>query len=900
MKNLIRFFTVMLAFFAAQQETNAQCEVTTVYTAGGGHTAYTCPQDGSADAVPFFNSNTSASSYAYAITDINHNILAIESGDSFDFDGAPPGTCFVWGFSYTGNLVAQTGGSVFSVQFSDGCWNISKNAIRVVRDVPEGGSVATPQGATSFYACLNDGISDVIGFSNNSPSNSKYAYVITDDNNIILGLPTVAYQDFAGAGPGVCRVWGLSYTGNLLAELGMNAAIAQLADNCFDLSDNYIEVVRNEVDGGTVTMPNGNTHRSICSQDGNPDVVMFVNTSTTTANYAYAITNEVHEILAITSDSQFDFDVAPSGVCRVWGFSYTGDILAEPGESVFTTRFSEGCWEISATAITVDRTGVDGGTVAMPSGATVRYTCPGDGNDDIVMFTHATTTPNVNYAYVITDDQNNILGLPPGNTQNFEGAGVGVCRVWGLAYTGSITAGTGDNAVAVDLSDGCFSLSSNFIEIIRDSPDGGTVQTTSGETVVNTCAGDGSDDIYTFEHTTSSLSAYRYIITDDQNNILGIPPGNSQNFEGAGSGICRVWGVSYSGALVAQPGDNAAAVALANSCFELSANFIEINRTGVDGGEVTTVDGETSIYTCPGDGVADAVSFNVMTYEPGANRQIVVTDADLNVLGLPPGNTVDFEGAGVGECWVWSLSYTGNLQLSMGDNVADVTVLADGCFHLSDNFVVVNREVPEGGTVATIDGETTVNVVAGDGIADMVEFASSGTSNSNFTYVITDDQNNILGIPPGNSQDFEGAGAGVCRVWGLSYTGTILAAAGDNAATVDLTDDCFDLSDNFIEIIRTDPAPDPIVDNGGIKISLSPNPTPNVVYIDMELEEQPVDNSTTISVFHISGQLIHAEKFSAAEGQNQYEMNLGHLEEGFYRMTVQNGRAFTQAGFVKQ
>ena len=35
----------------------------------------------------------------------------------------------------------------------------------------------------------------------------------------------------------------------------------------------------------------------------------------------------------------------------------------------------------------------------------------------------------------------------------------------------------------------------------------------------------------------------------------------------------------------------------------------------------------------------------------------------------------------------------------MGDNVADVAALSDGCFHLSDNFVVVNRDVPDGGTV---------------------------------------------------------------------------------------------------------------------------------------------------------------------------------------------------------
>ena len=39
-------------------------------------------------------------------------------------------------------------------------------------------------------------------------------------------------------------------------------------------------------------------------------------------------------------------------------------------------------------------------------------------------------------------------------------------------------------------------------------------------------------------------------------------------------------------------------------------------------------------------------------------------------------------------------------------------------------------------------------------------------------------QNNILGFPGGNSQDFEGAGAGVCRVWGLAYTGNITAAIG--------------------------------------------------------------------------------------------------------------------------
>ena len=48
-------------------------------------------------------------------------------------------------------------------------------------------------------------------------------------------------------------------------------------------------------------------------------------------------------------------------------------------------------------------------------------------------------------------------------------------------------------------------------------PDGGTE--------VSICAGDGMDDIVMFEGASSSLAAYRFVITDDQNVILGLVPG---------------------------------------------------------------------------------------------------------------------------------------------------------------------------------------------------------------------------------------------------------------------------------------------------------------------------------------------------------------------------------------
>ncbi len=758
-----------------------------------------CAGDGQPDVVMFTHDTESLAQYTYVITDDQNNILGLPPGNSLDFDGAGPGICRVWGLSYTGNITAAVGDNAAMIDLTDDCFDLSDNFITIIRTGVDGGTVAMPSGATMRYTCPGDGEDDIITFTNTSTSDANYAYVITDDENNILGIPPGNSQNFEGAGTGVCRVWGLSYTGNITAQPGDNAAEVALSDECFVLSENFITVIRDTPDGGTVAMPNGNTERETCAGDGEADVVMFTHDTESQANYAYVITDDENNILGLPPGNSLDFEGAGEGICRVWGLSYTGSITAQVGDNAALVDLTDDCFDLSDNFITIIRTGVDGGTVAMPNGETERETCAGDGVDDIVMFTHVTGA-SANYAYVITDDENNILGIPPGDSQNFEGAGEGICRVWGLSYTGNITAQAGDNAAMVDLTDGCFDLSDNFITIIRTGVDGGTVAMPNGETERETCAGDGVDDIVMFTHDTGSGANYAYVITDDENNILGIPPGDSQNFEGAGEGICRVWGLSYTGNITAQAGDNAAMVALTDGCFDLSDNFITINRIGVDGGTVAMPNGETERETCAGDGIDDIVMFTHDTGS-GANYAYVITDDENNILGIPPGDSQNFEGAGEGVCRVWGLSYTGNITAQAGDNAAMVA-LTDGCFDLSDNFITINRIGVDGGTVAMPNGETERETCAGDGIDDIVMFTHDTGSSANYAYVITDDENNILGIPPGDSQNFEGAGEGICRVWGLSYTGSIIAQAGDNAAMVDLTDGCFDLSDNFITIIR--------------------------------------------------------------------------------------------------
>ena len=92
------------------------------------------------------------------------------------------------------------------------------------------------------------------------------------------------------------------------------------------------------------------------------------------------------------------------------------------------------------------------------------------------------------------------------------------------------------------------------------------ISSVNGDKTVYTCPGDGQDDIIQFANTSSGVADFTYVITDDQNVILGIPPGDSQNFEGAGVGNCRVWGFSYTGTLLASPGDHVFSTFFSSGC----------------------------------------------------------------------------------------------------------------------------------------------------------------------------------------------------------------------------------------------------------------------------------------------------------------------------------------------
>lgn len=205
---------------------------------------------------------------------------------------------------------------------------------------------------------------------------------------------------------------------------------------------------------------------------------------------------------------------------------------------------------------------------------------------------------------------------------------------------------------------------------------------------------------------------------------------------------------------------------------------------------------------CVNDGTPDFVS-GIEVGESdakGANSTFVVTDDQGNILGLPPTlealEANDFDGAGAGSCLIWYLTYEDGLQgAEVGMNASGLL----GTFDLSDP-IEVDRLEAKAGTISGGPFEFTI-----DGTPDYVSGISvdEEAKGTNSTFVVTDDQGNILGLPPTlealEGNDFDGAGTGLCLIWYLRYEDGIQGAeVGMN------TDDligCFSLS-NSIEVRR--------------------------------------------------------------------------------------------------
>ena len=846
-----------------------------------------CAGDGMSDAFDVILTGNEGANSAWVITDALGNILALPAAPPFDLEGAGDGTCLIWHLSFEDGLE----GAEIGLNANDlvGCFDLS-NPITVVRNGVNGGDLIMSNGFSTFTICAGDGIDDPINVSLSNVEGSNRAWVITDDAGEILALPANPPFNLEGAGEGTCLIWNLSFEDGLIgAEIGLNA---NDLSGCFDLSNPItIHRVVNEdcenicnAEGGEISTDDPTT---ICAGDGTGDPIDVTLTGNAGENSAWVITDDTGTILALPAAPPFDLEGAGDGICLIWHLSFDAGLMG--AELGLNANDLVGCFDLS-NPITVIRNGVNGGNLTTADTLTELTICAGDGNSD-AFDVILTDNEGTNSAWVITDDAANILALPAAPPFDLEGAGGGTCLIWHLSFEdGLVGAEVGLNANDLE---GCFDLS-NPITVIRTNVDGGDLVTTDTLTELTICAGDGISDTFDVILTGNEGANSAWVITDDDANILALPAAPPFDLEGAGGGTCLIWHLSFEDGLVgAEVGLNANDL---EGCFDLS-NPITVIRNGVNGGSLTTADTLTELSICAGDGISDAFDV-ILTGNEGANSAWVITDDGGEILALPAAPPFDLEGAGAGICLVWHLSFAdGLVGAEVGLNANDL----EGCFNLS-NPITVNRTGVDGGSVATIDGEIEIEICVGDGEADSIAFANTSSAGL-YQYVVTDENNIIVGLPGDNIVDFEGAGFGVCRLWGLSYSGNLLAELGDDAAAVDLSDDCFVLSENFVTVIRDTTGENCVtptfeINPTDIEISLQPNPAQSDLLISINFETVK-ENQLKVEVFNMVGSQFSTEQHPAGRQVN-FRMDVQNYPPGMYLLKITNGNRIVSRRFVKQ
>ena len=701
----------------------------------------------------------------WIITDIQLNILGVpENPEDVDFDEAGSGVCFIWSIAHPGVITGvEVGNNVSQIE---GCYGLS-NSIQVERIEPLGGTLE----GGPFEFCV-DGVEDnVSGITLTGNNGEITTWIVTDEDGIIIGFPgTIENVNFDNAGIGSCFIYSVSYLG-VLGGLDLDEEIDEL-DGCFALS-NSIEVVRSIPSGGNIT---GGTY-DFCidgEEDFITDIVLSDNSGT---NSSWIVADADGVILGLPENIEdVNFDNAGGGACLIYNINFQDGLSGL--ELNANINDLNGCFGLS-NSIIVNRSNPIGGTL---EGGPFEFCL--DGEADTVTGVSVSGNSGENTEWLITDEDLEIIAVTNElDTINFDGAGPGICLIWSISYANGIEGLDAENPVG-DL-DGCFALSDSIV-VTRTNVDGGTLE--GGP--FNFCLDDTADMIsdITLENNVGANSTF--LITDENGDILELTTEpDTIDFNGAIPGVCFIWNISYEDGIDGlEAGSN---VSDLEGCFAIS-NSISITRSAPEGGTLTSEDFDFMI-----DGMPDMVSGIVVSDTAATNYSWIVTDLDLEIIGLPENiEDVNFDEGGAGICLIWFIGFEDGLEnLELGNNVNDL----EGCFDLSTNSVTVNRTASAGGV---LEGGPFNFCI--DGVADMVSgITVTDTMGTNFQWIVTTDADSIIGLPDDIEMvDFDPAGAGQCYIYLLSFESNTTGVALGNFIS-DIQGG-FALSNNLV-VNRTQP-----------------------------------------------------------------------------------------------
>lgn len=230
-----------------------------------------------------------------------------------------------------------------------------------------------------------------------------------------------------------------------------------------------------------------------------------------------------------------------------------------------------------------------------------------------------------------------------------------------------------------------------------------------------------------------------------------------------------------------------------------------IAGAGVSAGFLWSPSGRNVTITV-GDDIPDPVEIFPVGVN-AANYSFVITDSESSVLGYTDINVFDLDGAGAGTCRIYGFAWSGDFDMPTGVNVSELASSEGSA--VSRNSITIERlgsSSVDGGTVLNDrNGKGPIRLYLGENPSPFRVYTSNKAStDTNYSYIITDENGKVLGFPEGNVIDLSKAPPGTCLVYGISYTGTLDTTTGIHVSAVTADSGNQAVSDNAIRADRID------------------------------------------------------------------------------------------------
>lgn len=701
----------------------------------------------------------------------------------------------IYTVSYTGNFKLKEGLKI-SDPVSDDCFDVSKDFISILVDLPDAGSLTFSDLSTVKFVCASDTVNLTFNLVHTGFNTFNKKYLLTDANDILLQVSDSGRINIASLKNGFYRLYALSFSGNLEYKLGGNFQ-ALKSSECHSFSSNFVAVTKSEARATSITFANQKDTLFQCAGAVSSKTPV-VQVQAPLTKQSLLVTTPEDILLKVYHDS-IDQNALGSGLFKIRTISYTDTFIYTLGKEIDEIKTNSGCLDIHAKSIFLVRDLPKGGKIFLSNSDSSYQICARDGWADMLSLL-TNSGSKLKYRYVITDTSNTLVSVDAVR-ENLELLPLFNLKVYGISYNGIITVKTGEKLDINSFATDCADQSENFIAISGTEISAGSLRTEKGETEINICADSKfMDTIHLIINGASSLTktAWLGINGDTIQFITDKPQLFSQKLP---FGTTKIYTVAYFGSIKGKAGDLISKTRLVDSCFGLSTNFITVNKLKPEAGKIRSGNGNT-VYLCPSDNNADIVNFNAIGSNALNFAYLIVNSSD-SIVHVSKESLIDFDSYPLGICRVYGISFTGEL-LAKGKFISAADLTTD-CFSLSSDFVTVIKSEADAGKVSLASGDTTISFCVEDLGSDTLRFKTSSNVQFKYALLVTNTSNRIQYILSdlSNLYEFNGYDPGQYKIYGLSYGGILLAGRNDLILSARLATGCYKLSTNFIQLNLT-------------------------------------------------------------------------------------------------